>query len=320
MTKLIMKDPIKTMSRNLRASRAIPGPSGQIRKPEAELTSRPKYVAIPEFGVVAVESRHAVNWSGPSWFNEDFNKFLLVVAGGMQLRTPDSKWDLQQDGLVHVAAHAKHAFKDLRGRPVVVYVIHYREKVLPATLVAALRRKSIHHWRMAGSQSNGARLVRQDLQEMLFEQSIRREGWQALLISLLIRLAVRVLRVNERQSKTASAVSPDAASSQLRLANYVAALATDFYRQQSLDEAAAKAGLSRRRFTELFRSLTGTSWRQHLLALRLQHGARLLIETKKSVTEVMFECGFDDSSHFNHHFKSAFGCSPLVYRKAHCAQ
>ena len=173
---------------------------------------------------------------------------------------------------------------------------------------------------MTGSQSNTARLVRQDLQETLFEQVVRREGWQALLISLLLRLAVRVMRVSDWQPVAASLVSPGAGSSQLRVANYVTALAHDFYRQQSLDEAAANAGLSRRRFTELFRSLTGTSWRRHLLNLRLQHGARLLLETKKSVTELMFECGFDDPSHFNHHFKSAFGCAPLVYRQAHSAR
>jgi len=289
-------------------------------KLKTELTSRPKYVAIPKFGVVAVESRHAANWSGPPWFNEDFSKFLFVVSGAVQLRTPDKKWDLHQNSLVQVAAHARHAFSDYRERPVVLYVIHYREKILPAPLAAALRRQSIHHWRMTGSQPNVARLVRQDLQEMLFEQVIRREGWQALLVSLLIRLAVRVMRVSERQPAAASPASPDVASSQLRVANHVAALADDFYRQQSLDEAAANAGLSRRRFTELFRSLTGTSWRQHVLALRLRHGARLLLETRKSVTEVMFECGFDDPSHFNHHFKSAFGCAPLVYRQAHSAR
>jgi hypothetical protein len=34
-------------------------------KTKTELTSRPKYVTIPEFGVMAVESRHAANWSGP---------------------------------------------------------------------------------------------------------------------------------------------------------------------------------------------------------------------------------------------------------------
>jgi len=310
-----------TMSRNLRGSVANPGPGGPVLESvaDAELTSRPKYVLIPEFGVVAMESRHAANWSGPACFDEDFNKFLFVVSGAMQVRTPDKAWDLRKDSLVHMAAQTKHSNADMPGEPVVVYVIHYREKVLPATLAAALRRQSISHWSLTGSQSNVARSVRHDLQEMLYEQVIRREGWQALVISLLIRLAVRVLRVGERQTAEASSDSSKAVPSLLRVANYAATLETGFYRQQTLDEAAAQTGLSRRRFTELFRRLTGKSWRRHLLVLRLKHGARLLVETRKSVTEVMFECGFDDLSHFHHNFRSAFGCSPQVYRKEHSA-
>lgn len=77
-----------------------------------ELTSRPKYVPMPEFGVVVLESRHAANWSGPAWFNEDFNKFLFVVSGAVQLRTPEEIWNLRKDSLVHVTAHTKYSNAD----------------------------------------------------------------------------------------------------------------------------------------------------------------------------------------------------------------
>ena len=284
---------------------------------DAELTSRPKYVSIPEFGVVVLESRHAANWSGPAWFNEDFNKFLFVISGAVQLRTPEKTWNLHRDSLVHVTAHTKHSNADISAEPVVIYVIHYREQILPAALAIALRRQAITQWNLTAALANVARSVRQDLQQMLYEQVIRREGWQALLISLLLQIGVRVLRVSERQGAKTDVESIDAVTSLRRVANYVAGLETSFYRQQSLDEAAAQAGLSRRRFTELFRRLTGKSWRQHLLALRLKHGARLLVETGKSVTEIMFECGFDDLSHFHHNFKSSFGCSPKIYRARH---
>ena len=286
---------------------------------DAELTSRPKYVSIPEFGVVVLESRHAANWSGPACFNEDFNKFLFVVSGAVQLCTPEKTWNLRKDSLVHVTAHTKHTNKDISAEPVVVYVIHYRGEILPAALSTTLSRHAITQWNLIDSRSNVARSVRQDLQQMLYEQVIRREGWQALLISLLLQIGVRVLRVSERQAANTDEESVAVATSLRRVANYVAGLETSFYRQQSLDEAAAKAGLSRRRFTELFRRLTGKSWRQHLLALRLKHGARLLVETGKSVTEIMFECGFDDLSHFHHNFKSTFGCSPKIYRAKHAA-
>ena len=39
-----------------------------------ELSARPKYAPIPEFGVVVLESRHSREWSAPGWFDEDFNK------------------------------------------------------------------------------------------------------------------------------------------------------------------------------------------------------------------------------------------------------
>ncbi len=289
-----------------------------IRAPaEAGLTSRPKYASMPEFGVVVLESRHAANWSGPAWFDEDFNKFLFVVSGAVRLRTLKATWDLRPDSLVHVVAHTPHSNADLPAEPVVVYVIHYQAGVLPATLAAALRRQPIMQWNLIASRSNVARAVRQDLQQMLYEQVIRRVGWQALLISILIRMAVRVLRVGERHTSEVSGVSPAAMPSLQRVADYVAGLESGFYRSQSLDEAAARARLSRRQFTELFRRVTGQSWRQNVLAMRLNHAARLLVETGKSVTEIVFECGFENLSHFYHKFKSAYGCSPQFYRERH---
>jgi AraC family L-rhamnose operon regulatory protein RhaS len=220
--------------------------------------------------------------------------------------------------VVHVTAKTKHSNEDLPGEPVVVYVIHYHENILPASLDRVLGSQSITLWNLFGSRSQMARSVRQDLQQMLFEQVVRRDGWEALIISLLIQLSVRLLRLKARDMEVLDQEPSSTVSSLQRVAQYAANLETSFYQQESLDEAAAKVGLSRRHFTALFRRLTGRSWRQHLLALRLNHGAKLLIQTNKSVTEVMFECGFDDLSHFHHHFKSTFGHSPLSYRQARC--
>ena len=73
-------------------------------------------------------------------------------------------------------------------------------------------------------------------------------------------------------------------------------------------------GLRRRQFSDLFRKVTGQSWRQYILGLRLNHAAGLLAETDRAVVTVAFESGFDDLSYFDHSFKVAYGCSPLVYR------
>jgi Major Facilitator Superfamily len=63
---------------------------GSMRGNPAFLSSRPKYAPIPEFGMIVLESRHAPDWSGPKWFDEDFNKFLFVASGRVLLHTPEN--------------------------------------------------------------------------------------------------------------------------------------------------------------------------------------------------------------------------------------
>lgn len=49
--------------------------------------------------------------------------------------------------------------------------------------------------------------------------------------------------------------------------------------------------------------------------LRLSEGASLLRNTDMPVLEVMYDCGFNNVSHFNKLFKDKYGLSPLKYRQ-----
>jgi len=49
--------------------------------------------------------------------------------------------------------------------------------------------------------------------------------------------------------------------------------------------------------------------------LRIDHAARLLCSTNKSVLETALDCGFESQGHFHRCFKARFGTTPLVYRK-----
>lgn len=52
-----------------------------------------------------------------------------------------------------------------------------------------------------------------------------------------------------------------------------------------------------------------------LLQKRLEHSAALLRNSKLNVTEVAFESGFEDVSHFSRVFKERFDVSPVAYRE-----
>jgi AraC family transcriptional regulator, exoenzyme S synthesis regulatory protein ExsA len=52
-----------------------------------------------------------------------------------------------------------------------------------------------------------------------------------------------------------------------------------------------------------------------LLQRRLDHSAALLRGSKLNVTEIAFESGFEDVSHFSRVFKERFNVPPMVYRQ-----
>jgi len=53
-----------------------------------------------------------------------------------------------------------------------------------------------------------------------------------------------------------------------------------------------------------------------LLRKRLDYSAALLRTSKMNVTEIAFESGFEDVSHFSRVFKERFDVPPLSYRQA----
>ncbi len=50
-------------------------------------------------------------------------------------------------------------------------------------------------------------------------------------------------------------------------------------------------------------------------AMRLWHARHAVVNSKKSMTEISYETGFSDASHFCKSFKAAFNASPYEYRK-----
>ena len=65
-----------------------------------------------------------------------------------------------------------------------------------------------------------------------------------------------------------------------------------------------------------FKKNTGVPMKQYLQHLRIAH-AKQLLEANHSVTDVCFECGFNDCSHFIKIFKEMIGVTPYKYKKSY---
>lgn len=89
----------------------------------------------------------------------------------------------------------------------------------------------------------------------------------------------------------------------------------NFTRQISLDEAADKASMTGPSFARYFKKVTGKTFTHFVNEYRLVHASKLLAETSLSITDVCFESGFNNFSHFNKQFREYASKSPTDYRK-----
>ncbi len=83
----------------------------------------------------------------------------------------------------------------------------------------------------------------------------------------------------------------------------------------SLSEYAQLANRSLATFKREFKKLFHSPPALWLIQKRLDYALILLNTTEKSIADIVFESGFENSSHFSRVFKDKFGISPLQYRK-----
>jgi len=88
----------------------------------------------------------------------------------------------------------------------------------------------------------------------------------------------------------------------------------NFTRPIPLDEISEKVSMTVPAFCRYFKKVTGKTFTQFVNEFRIVHATKLLAENPASITDICYESGFNNFSHFNKLFKKFTGKSPLKYR------
>src|SRR5258708_40255176 len=83
------------------------------------------------------------------------------------------------------------------------------------------------------------------------------------------------------------------------------------HRPIDLEDAATQAGISPFHFLPLFADVLGVTPHQYLVSSRLRHAARRLADDDSPITEIAYDVGLGDLSHFVPAFHPAAGTLPL---------
>jgi len=102
---------------------------------------------------------------------------------------------------------------------------------------------------------------------------------------------------------------------QERINPVFAYLVENFRQPVSLEVAAGIANMTTNAFCKYFKKITRKTFMETIIEYRLNYAIQQLVQTDKPISDISFESGFGDVSHFYKMFKLKMQLSPLNYRK-----
>lgn len=262
----------------------------------------PIELRIPDCGVLMAESFHGRGFS----MNDDrheFHELYYIFRGSLRYfeeRLGEAVY-LTEGSFMPINSGVFHRIEDLS--EVTLLILAFSESFIDKN---SYRAQLWEHLQQRSPKALRPDTLDRDrlercLQVVLAEQAnpqigseslIRAEATQALVI--LGRLPQSCLEAN----------------SYTRVESIIRAVKESYYEEWSVDEAARRAHLSRRRFTMIFRELTGMSLLEYRNDLRLEQAARLIRDHGNTIAGAAFSSGFQDLAHFYRLFKRKYGQPP----------
>lgn len=265
------------------------------------LNQEPISVNLPDWGVAFAESHHHPEFQMGER-SDPFHKFFLVNEGRIALHLggrPSTRVESQM--IFFVPAHIGHRLEDLATASLLILCVNesfprtlstfqpvwsslltgFQQPILPSGLltqkIEGLWRKGIHEQERAGTFTP--------------------INHQILAMDIMVNL------VHATQF-------PRKSDPRHRVTQLEELLQSDYYENWSVERAANLVQLSRRRFSDYFKEITGKSFIERLTEIRLEKARQLMRVGEYSIAGAGFSSGFNDLSHFYRTFKKHTGLTP----------
>jgi len=271
----------------------------------------PLDIQLPESGIRAAESLHAASFRMGEQVH-DFHEIFLILRGTTTATvTGFGRLKAGPGSILVVPAGQRHWFEDERASNLVV--VAFADAVLdncPGR--RALWERIQAEFAACPASSCGPALDHRAWRELLAveergDPKLRRLSQETMLNLLL-------------QDVRRSVAGPRDLPAETRVRNFANALPEHIHEEWSLDRGAAQTRLSRRRFSELFREITGTSFVNRLQQLRVEAVQELLRAGSHSIVGAAYTCGFENVAHFYRVFRRHAGASPGAWLAAYSTE
>lgn len=275
---------------------------------------RPAEVSLREGEILILESHHDVGFEMDLgvW---PFRKICWVAVGKGHLEGETGSTPIAKDDFLLIPSAWPHRFTDDPKEPLTLVILCLSDRLFLHDEVewgelwnTAISRNEVGVALRACTAFHRGGLI-EILRSCLREQSRRRRGWRTILKSSVGDLLTRLAR-GECEAETERSLSSERA-----VAGAIDYLDEIPYMPHRIEDMATKCGLSPRRFTELFKKLSGETFNRYVTRKRIEYSRERLKETGH-ILYACYESGFNDVAYFYRVFKKQTGLTPGQYLKS----
>lgn len=283
---------------------------------------RPNRLTVPLYDSRSFDIRHEIVpfFNNPWHFHPELELNYVVASSGTRF-IGDSIEKFEDGEIILLGQHLSHYWKNdnvyeesgTQPKPEAI-IVRFAEDFAGNGFFSIPETQTIQ--RLFEKAKVGLKLMeplRSRIAEALHEL-VSKEGFDQLMSFLTILHEIG-------SSDQLMTISPDYRPSTLlaknneKLGKIYAYLLKHFTEQISLAEVAEVASMNEAAFCRYFKSKTGKTLTNYLTDLRMRYACDLLGKSDLSVTQVCFEVGFENVSHFIQAFKKHTNQTPLAFKK-----
>ena len=273
-------------------------------------------VILPHEGSILVRHFHEKHRNTRPFWHYHPELELVYVKGGCGKRHIGSHLSYFQNGeLVLIGSNLPHqGFTDRISGNESETVIQMLPDFLGREFFHIPEMKSIHDLFERSKMGlvfgeNDKEVIGEKIEKLVFQDKFNQLiGLVQILKELSLSKEYRILNANGFSLVT----EPQDNNRLNKVLNHVR---ENFSRSITLSEICDLVSMTEPSFCRYFKKITHKTFTQFLNEYRLVHASKLLSEKQISITEVCFESGFSNYSHFVSQFRSFTGKSPSDYRK-----
>lgn len=247
---------------------------------------------------------------------QDEARFVHVVHGRSRLYSPNNKFDLQSGDslLMKCANFVNNWFENEDDQNNEVFIINFNPQLLKLIYEGQIpevfsRKQSV--------PANPVEIIQPNELMENFIASFSHYLEQPQIISpeflkIKVRELIMILIHTDRSGQLRNILSDLFQTKEYEFKEIVH---SHLYEDLKIEDLAFFAGLSLSSFKRKFKTVFGTSPTRYIKTKRLEKAVYLLKNPQLRISDVAYDCGFNDIGYFSKVFHATFQSSPSEYRK-----